>query len=115
MKELIRRVKFDGYVLELFDTGKYDTRGCTNLAYCLISPKGVVIFDNQNFFGSPMHSDDSDETIRNLLGFLTLRIGDTDREYFDNYNEVQIDFRDNEAEVLSIWAWDECEFEEMET
>jgi hypothetical protein len=48
-----------------------------------------------------MNADDSDETVRGLMGFLTLRPGDTDDEYFENYTKAQRRYCDMHAEDLS--------------
>jgi len=48
---------------------------------------------------------DSDASIGALLGFLTLRPGDTDAEYFENYTDRQREFCDTDAEALSIYAY----------
>lgn len=104
MNATLRHVKFDGYYLITRDSGRCDRRGQTYISYELIAPDGSAIFEGSDFAGSPMNSDDSDETLRNLLGFLTLRLGDTDREYFDSYTPEQISFRDGPAEHLSMWA-----------
>lgn len=37
---------------------------------------------------------------RPLLGFLTLRPGDTDREYFDKYTPAQLEYANQHAETL---------------
>jgi hypothetical protein len=105
--EPMRAVNIDGYILRLYGTNQTDWRGQTKLAYKLESPTGELIFDDHDFSGSPMHADDSDETIRSLLGFLTLRKGDTDAEYFDRYTERQLEFAANEAEALGLWSLDD--------
>ena len=59
--------------------------------------KTVVIFEGRDFRPSPLHAWDSDETVAAIMGFLTLRVGDTDRDYFENYTVGQIEFRDSHA------------------
>lgn len=111
---LLRHVRIDGFELTTTATSRCDWRGQSYIAYELASPEGAVIFEGSDFAGSPMHSDDSDDTLRSLLGFLTLRLGDTDREYFENYTPEQIAFRDGPAESLSMWASDDGpEFEDV--
>jgi hypothetical protein len=100
----LRAVKFDGYTLETWTTGKYDRRGQSEIAYRLTHPSGWVIFDARDFHGSPLHADDSDETMRALIGFLTLRPGDTDAEYFAGYTARQLEWAEAEAEYLSLWS-----------
>lgn len=105
-----------GYVLTLWATPRVDRRGQTVLGYSFVDPQGVTVFEGEDFAGSPLHADDSDATLRSLLGFLTLRLGDTDREYFADYNERQVAFRDNEAEMLSLWTDDDGpDFEDIDT
>lgn len=107
--EKIRRVTLAPYgrkgptfTLTLWDTGRRDGRGQSYLAYRLTS-HGRPIFEGEDFSGSPMHTDDSDATVRSLLTFLTLRPGDTDADYFSEYTPQQIAFRDEHAEYL---AWE---------
>ncbi len=94
MRELIKRWRSNGFTLFLWDTGKRDWRGQTNLAYRLWD-KGRIIFEGEDFSGSPLHADDSNATIASLLSFLSLNVGDTDREYFANYTPAQIEWRDS--------------------
>jgi hypothetical protein len=89
--------------LTMWDTGTYDHRGCTRIAYQLREVGGPVIFAGEDFSGSPMHADDSDATVAGLLGFLTLKPGDTDADYFADYTPEQRAFCEAHAEVLA-WA-----------
>jgi hypothetical protein len=70
----------------------------------MFTPTGGLLFSGADYGCSPMHAIDSDETLRSLLGFLTLRPGDTDAEYFKDYTQDQLDFCSGDAESLSIWA-----------
>ena len=104
--EALRTIRLDAsdgkrFTLALFDT--YQTRGgkC-QLAYTLTSDDGTEIFTGSDFCASPLHSIDSDETLRSLLGFLTLRPGDVEPEYFEDYDPQQIEWRDAYAEEFSI-------------
>ena len=80
------------YELHTYDTGRRDNRGQTVIGYTFGPCGAPSIFSGEDFAGSPMDADDSDETLRNLLGFLTLRPGDTDAEYFATYNARQLDW-----------------------
>ena len=40
------------------------------------------------------------------MGFLTLRPGDTDPEYFENYTQEQKEFADQHAEALAVAVMD---------
>lgn len=96
------------FTLTLWDTGRRDLRGQSYISYRLTQREPrrspVIIFDADDFAGSPMHADDSDATVRSLLGFLTLRPGDTNREYFANYTPAQTAFCDDYAETLGAYA-----------
>lgn len=66
-----------------------------------------ALFEGEDFGCSPMHASDSDETLRALLGFLTLRPGDTDADHFAAYTDDQRAFCASDAEELSMWAIDD--------
>lgn len=94
--------------LTTWATERVDRRGQTVIGYRLVSPEGVVLFEGEDFCGSPMNADDSDATLRALLGFLTLRPGDTDREYFENYTPAQRAFAESsECEALQVYGLDD--------
>ena len=97
-----------GFRLDLWDTGKTDNLGKTILHYALydetVGELGKVIFEGSDFACSPMHSIDGDKTVASLLGFLSLRPGDTDAEYFENYTQAQVAWCDARAEELSMLA-----------
>ena len=63
--------------------------------------KNTVLFEGEDFGCSPMHAIDSDETLAGIMGFLTLRPGDTDPEYFEGYTEAQLDYCSQHAEALA--------------
>src|SRR5262249_36783349 len=85
-----------------------DRRGQTRLAY-RFSDSGKLIFEGSDFAGSPLHADDSDETIAALLSFLALRPDDTDAEYFERYSPEQLDWCQANGEELALEA---CQLEE---
>lgn len=117
MEDILRDETYEPYRngpsfrLETWATPRTDRRGQTIIGYRLtqveVDGEAATIFEGEDFAGSPLHADDSDETLRSLLGFLTLRPGDTDHEYFDSYSERQLEFARNHAEALSIYAMDE--------
>lgn len=104
--ELLRHIALDGYQLKLYDSTTADNRdnGRNNLAYEFIAPDGSILFAGEDFGSSPMDAIDSDNTLRSLLSFLTLRPGDTDAEYFENYTPQQMAFAQGDAEYLSLYA-----------
>jgi len=121
----LRHVRLEsGHTLRTWDTGR--TRGTgmmarTRIGYEFKDPRGAVLFRGDDFGPSPMHADDSDATLRALLGFLTLRPGDTDREYFADYTPAQMAFAQNDAELLHFVYSDEvvgtdnaCTFEDVD-
>lgn len=113
--ERLRKITFRPYaeptlnphfVLRTYDPCK-QVAGKHEIAYKLtqVSHRGErkTIFAASDFYCSPMHAIDSDETCMALMSFLTLKEGDTDQEYFANYTKRQIEFRDEHAEALN-WA-----------
>jgi len=115
----LRHVRIEGYTLQMWDTYETDTLGKTVIAYEFRKPDGSLLFHGSDFRCSPMHAIDSDECVRALLGFLTLKPGDTDKEYFDKYTPDQMAFAEGDAESLSLYSMDdlqpgEFQFEEVE-
>lgn len=103
-----------GYRLLLWDT--YKTKWNKSLlGYALYEPgKDAPLFTGEEYGCAPGHAIDSDEALRALLGFLTLRPGDTDPEYFAEYTEAQRAFCDGDAEELSQWAFEESDVDRVE-
>lgn len=120
-----------GFRLELFDTGKQDSYGKQILAYEFYDQMAYPIFEGDLSFGfhqrmpsrgpkrlndnepvfaaadfhcSPLHCTDSDACIGALLSFLSLKPGDTDKEYFDDYTPEQMAWCLERAETLSLYA-----------
>ena len=102
--DMLRQVRFDDYQLDLWDTGQTIMGGKSRLGYRLTHPDGHVIFEGEDFGCSPCQSIDSDDTLRSVLSFLTLRPGDTDADYFDDYTPDQMAWCESEAEELNLWA-----------
>ena len=92
-----------GFQLTLWDTHRTDWRGQTVIGYSF-EHGGRVVFQGEDFAGSPMHADDSDETMACLLSFLSLRPGDTDAEYFEGYSADQMDWAMEYGEELALLA-----------
>ena len=114
--ELVNKWERDGFILELYDIGKRQTQ--YNRSRHLLSYKlwdtGELIFDDDDFGPSPLHRDDSPETVEALLSFLSLQDGDTDDEYFDNYTHEQLEWRDSRAEALDYARFDWAEEQGLE-
>jgi hypothetical protein len=103
----LRYVYLNGYTLQMWDSGKVNRTGKTRIRYEFRTPSGVILFAGDDFCCSPMHAIDSDESVRHLLGFLTLRPGDTDPDYFADYTEEQMKFARTDAESISMWSPEE--------
>lgn len=96
-----------GFTLRLYDAGT-DDEGREVLAYSFsdlgwADQSGRRLFHGIDYRPSPLHAVDGPESIAGLLSFLALREGDTDREYFDRYDERQLAWRDSErSEMLQL-------------
>lgn len=95
------------FTLFMWDTNKPDGRHAmrTLLGYRLRMSdpqhRVITLFQGEDFGPSPCFADDSDKAVAALMGFLTLRSGDTDSEYFKDYTPVQEAFAAEHAEALS--------------
>jgi len=111
--QMLRKVRLEAskdrpFILELWDTLQREggAFGRCFLGYRLTGPEGVV-FEGEDYSPGASTAIDSDESLRGLLGFLTLRPGDTDTGHFENYTPEQIFFTEQDAEYLSIYADEE--------
>jgi len=92
----------------MWDTGRRDSRGQTLIVYRLKAKypdsrePAVSLFEGNDFAGSPLHADDSNETVKALMNFLTLRPGDTDADYFAKYTPLQLAYCSDYAESLAM-------------
>ena len=103
--EVLRDVNVDGYRLTTFDLGGVGLHASQwRVGYRFHALDGSILFAGDDFGCSPLHAIDSDECLRALLSFLTLRPGDTDAEYFAHYTPAQRAFADGDAEALSLWT-----------
>lgn len=70
-----------------------------------------VIFEGADYWSPAIRtqgqSDDGDHAVLGLLGFLTLKPGDTDSEYFEGYTADQLDWaKSSDCEELSYLVYD---------
>lgn len=90
-----------GFKLYLYDGGRTGEFGRTYLGYQFVM-KGEAIFEGDDFGVPTGKVIDSLEVAASLLHFLSLRPGDTDADYFDDYTERQWQFVEEHAEDLSM-------------
>lgn len=101
---MLRGVKVIGkYYLFLWDTYRRGEHGHNYLGYRFVDPKGVILFQGTEY-GCPFNQCvDSDETVKELLKWFTIKPGDTDDEYFENYTPEQMAFAtSDDAEQLAL-------------
>ena len=115
--ELIRTEDFTPYEdhgprfrLELFDVGKTDKTGKFAVGYRLRQIDApwegeTIIFDSLAgetdtyvYVRCPI---DSDRAVESVMGFLTLRRGDADADWFDGYTEAEMSFAEVHAEAVA--------------
>ena len=103
----MKTFKFDGYKVTLQNTGKVKDNH-TTVEYWFRNRESRVIFHNSDF-GCPFQIEpESRESAINLLGFLTCRLHDVEEDYFKDYTEDQIAFRDSsDCENLQVYCYDE--------
>jgi len=111
-RDVLKRYRKDGFTLTMYDTHRQDWRRQTIIAFRFLD-RGKLIFEGSDFAGSPMHADDSLDTVASLLSFLSLQPGDTDAEYFDKYTPEQMEwcrgFRADELRMLQMELEERCQ------
>lgn len=88
------------FALTLWETGRTCNTGQTKLRYRL-TMDSRTLFEGDDYGCSPMHCIDSDASVEGIMGFLTVRPGDTDPEFFKDYAPAQLEYCQRYAEALS--------------
>lgn len=108
------------YRLYTWEAGYCFTQQKERIAYTFVAidenGRRKEIFSGSDFYCSPMWAIDSDQTVLSLLGCLTLREGDTDDEYFENYTPAQREFSESySCEILGVMVhqWSEEDLEQL--
>lgn len=104
MWQAIRTWNCGKYTLDIYDVD--DEKDRTRVGYRFFYDD-ELIFEGDNYRISVFDKKDDDATIATLLSFLSLRKGDTNKEYFDNYTEKQLAFSEEHGEELSIIIYDQ--------
>lgn len=97
------------FTLQTYDTGRCNgTHSTIGYVLSMKAPgkPRTVIFEGEDYGVPSCESIDSDDALRGLLVFLTLRPGDTDAEYFEDYTDAQRDYCDAHAEALAMASYD---------
>lgn len=113
-RDIIRRCRFQPYrkgygptfALTLWDTHRPYREGpqwCVGYRLTMKEPdkRRVTLFEAEDYGCSPMHAIDSDASVEGVMGFLTLRPGDTDADYFEGYTAEQLSYCHAYAETLN--------------
>jgi hypothetical protein len=97
----------DQHTLELWPTERTDD-GRLRWHYRLTRQRRTIFTasDICSPVGAMLSTDELIRTARSVLSFLTLREGDTDAEYFATYTRTQLNWRDEHAEHLGLYAMD---------
>jgi len=105
MSEIIRQVKFERYGvdLQIFDTYKCerDSQGFSTGRYIagyVFAVNGKLLFEGTTAYRG---KDDDELLMFACMTFCCMRLGDTARDYFDNYTPEQIEWSESsECEQL---------------
>jgi hypothetical protein len=103
----LRTANHADFRVDLWDTGDRPPGGHVELAYRLCVADGarwVLVFSGEGFGAPPAHDLDSDAVLAAIVGFFSLRPGDTDADYFDRYTRSQLAFAEECGEELALWA-----------
>lgn len=103
----MRTYKYGDYTMTLDATGRRDRYGKPQIAYTLSKEaEGDPIFSGDDCYAGLSGRDDPEGmgVAEDLLSFLTLRPGDIEDDYFEDYTERQLEFATHEAEDLQMWV-----------
>lgn len=106
------QLNFENTVLTIHDYAGH-RNGRAQYSYTLrVDDK--ILFSGNDYGPSPLYPIDSIGSLMGLLGFLTLKEGDTDDEYFKDYTAAQLEFTQSDlCQELSMICYD-YESDELE-
>ncbi len=105
-KELLKLWRKNRFTLRLYYTGKQTSEYRDLLSYQFKDGR-KVIFEGDDFSPSPMYCIDSLQSVYSLLGFISLQPGNVDKEYFDNYTPMQLEWiQSDRCEELQLMVYD---------
>lgn len=81
--------------ITLWGTGIRD-KWCKQICDYSMKVKGKVLFKGTDFCPSPFHKLTTKAPWVDLAGWMTLKEGDTDQEYFKDYTKEQLDWTKSE-------------------
>jgi hypothetical protein len=118
----LRHVRMAPYIegMPTFDLVTWDTNrrfatGQWKIGVALMETGNLdPIFCHEEIGCAPSDPVDSDAALRGVMGWLTLRPGDTDADYFADYTERQHAFASAHAETLNMWGMEESSFDDAE-
>ena len=77
------------------------------VGYKLLCGEGnTLIFEGYDYQPSPLIDPYSEDSVYGLLGFLSLKIGDTDSDYFKHYTKLQFEWLDQYADEIQMILYD---------
>jgi hypothetical protein len=93
---------------ELGEPGRWLQDGKTPIGYRFYHHDQLV-FESDDIAVPAGQTLDGDQTVRGVLGFLALRPGDVEADYFRGYTPTQLAWRDQHAEDLAglLAEWDD--------
>lgn len=111
MDHLGTRVNHFGDVkvtLDLWDTGDSNSLGKSRLKYCLQfidkNDEVIVFFEDSDFFPSPLHDLDSNESFGALLGFFAYYGSEGPPDEEPHWTTAQIEMLTKHADELYFWS-----------
>lgn len=91
----------------LFEAHRWGEDKCRSYHRYILQSGDEILFEGDTFSPSPFRGDIGDAQVAELIGFLTLKPGDTDDEYFKDHTPRQLEWVESmEAETLSYMASD---------
>jgi hypothetical protein len=109
--EWLRTETRDGFRLDLWNTGEH-REGKAQLAYrlCHEQPRHpdvwMIVFSGEDFFAGISLDLDGDQVLADILGFLALKPGEAEGEFFERreYAPWQIAFAERFGSDLAVWS-----------
>jgi hypothetical protein len=102
--ECLRRWRHDNFTLYMYNMGWNMKQEKWQIGYKFFWDKGLL-FEGEDFYCPEL---DGKRPMLGLLGFITLKPGDTDSDWFDKYTDFQRRWTEsNDIDDLQLWVYDQ--------
>lgn len=106
-------LEIDNFKIELEFLGVLQGKPVHRYRFWDYEFRSEPLFAGSDYQASPCYEPESLEAVADILGFFSVRRGDTDDAFFDKYTQTQLEWIDNWSERLDLLSSIESDLQEL--